>query len=315
LQRREFIACLAGSMAAGMLGDEGGRLLARTRRRRRVTPSYYRLERIGVSSWSFHNYFSMTQDRDYHGPQETIALLDFPAMMADRYKLHHLEFVAPHFGSTQLSYLKELRVRLIRAHSRLVNIPVDIEDLRTEGGLSDPADAVRGRAIDAAKTWIDIAAHLGALSVRCDPGKFDPEHPEPTIDSYQKLAAYGKAKRVRVVVENHGGVGSEHPRELVNLFKKVNSLYFGSLPDFGNFPDAATRARGLALLFPYALTMCHAKGLEFDAQGNEMKYDFPACMAAAERAKFRGTYSIEYEGSGDPYQGVQNVLNELLKAV
>ncbi len=293
-----------------MLSDEDVLLAAR---RRRVSRSWYLLERIGVSSWSFHNYFLRTQESAYQGSQDTMALLDFPEMIADRYKIHNLEFIAPHFGSTEPAYFQELRMRLIRTHSRLMNIAVDIEDLRTEGGLSDPADSVRERAVEASKSWIDIAARLGARSVRCDPGRLNPQHLEPTIDSYQELAAYGRSKRVRVIVENHGGVGSEHPAELVNLFKKVNSRSFGALPDFGNFPDQKTRMRGLALLFPYALTVCHAKGLEFDAQGNEMKYAFPACVAIAKRAKFRGIYSIEYEGLGDPYQGVQNVLNELLR--
>ena len=295
-----------------MLGDQGGLLLARARRRR-FFRSRSVLERVGVSSWSFHNDFSSTQESQYRGSHETIALLDFPEMVADRYKIRQLEFVAPHFGSTEPAYLQELKVRLTRAHSHLVNIAVDIEELRTEGGLSDPAPAVRERAVQASKLWIDIAARLRARSVRCDPGRLNPQHLDPTIDSYRELAAYGRPKGVRVIVENHGGVGSEHPGELVKLFKKVNSPYFGALPDFGNFPDEQIRERGLALLFPYALSVCHAKGLKFDPQGNEAEFDFPACVAIAKRAKFRGIYSIEYEGPGDPYEGVQNVVNELLR--
>ena len=116
-----------------------------------------------------------------------------------------------------------------------------------------------------------------------------------------------------MIIENHGGVGSEHPEQLVKLFKSVNSRYLGALPDFGNFPDAETRARGLSLLFPYAPTICHAKGLEFDAQGNEMKYNFPSCIEIAKHARFSGVYSVEFEGEGDSYQGVQNVINELLR--
>ena len=242
-----------------------------------------------------------------------LALLDFPEMIADRYKIHHLELAAPHFGSTSPTYLQELRMRLIRAHSQLVNIAVDIEELRTGGGLSDPEEAVRDRAVEASKAWIDIAAKLRARSVRCDPGKLNPQNLQPTIDSYQVLAAYGGRKGVRVMIENHGGAGLEHPVKLVDLIKRVKSPSLGALPDFGNFLDEKTRERGLALLFPYALTVCHATGLEFDTQGNEAKFDFTACVTIAKRANFRGTYSVEYEGLGDPYQGVHSVVDELLR--
>ena len=67
------------------------------------------------------------------------------------------------------------------------------------------------------------------------------------------------------------------------------------------------------MLFPYAHVVCHAKGLEFDAQGRETKFDFPKCVEISKQAGFKGVYSIEYEGPGDPYLGVQKVLDELVK--
>jgi len=66
-------------------------------------------------------------------------------------------------------------------------------------------------------------------------------------------------------------------------------------------------------LLPYARIVAHAKGLEFDASGKETKYDFPKAMQTAKQAGFKGIYSIEFEGPGDPYEGVQKTLDELLK--
>jgi sugar phosphate isomerase/epimerase len=146
--------------------------------------------------------------------------------------------------------------------------------------------------------------------VRCDPGKINPKDLSPTISSYRTLGSYGASKGIFVIIENHGGVGSEHPEELVDIFKGAGKNV-GALPDFGNFPDEATRQRGLPLLFPFARTVCHAKGLKFDAQGNETVFDFPRCMKTAKEARFNGVYSIEYEGDGDPYEGVQRVVDEL----
>jgi len=268
--------------------------------------------RIGISSWSFHNFFPTTLDDKLKPPAKPWDLRDFPEMIADRYQVHQLEMVAPHFESTKPSYVREVRSRLERAHSHLVNIPVDIHELAVKGGLSDPDAKVRDTAISACSQWIDIGSELGARSVRCDPGDMNRADLSKTISSYKKLADYAASKNMYVIIENHGGVGSEHPEDLVKVFKAAGD-HCGALPDMGNFPDEATRRRGLPLLYPYARTVSHAKGLDFDPHGVERAFDFPRAMQAAKSAGFQGVFSIEYEGSGDPFAGMQNVINELVR--
>lgn len=280
-------------------------------RARHPHPAPSKLDRIGISSWSFHNHFETTRDSSVSAP--VLALLDFPEMIADRYKVHNLEFVAPHFASLEPAYLDELKASLHRAQSRVINIPVDIQEIQEAGGLSDPDAGVRSAAIEASKKWVDIAKHLGARSVRCDPGGMNPDDLTLTINSYRQLAAYGRARGTVVLIENHGAIGSEHPEALVKIFRAVGGPFIGALPDFGNFPDEATRMRGLPLLFPYARTVCHAKGLRFGADGNETAFDFGRCVAISKQAGYKGVYSIEYEGGEDPYAGVESVVNELLR--
>jgi sugar phosphate isomerase/epimerase len=269
-------------------------------------------DRIGISSWSFHNFFSTTLDEKLPKLTKSWDLRDFPEMIADRYRVHQLEMVAPHFESTKLSYVREVKSRLARAHSHLVNIPVDIDELGVKGGLSDPDPKIRETAISACTKWMDIAQELGAKSVRCDPGEMNRADLSNTIGSYKKLAAYAGSKNLYVIIENHGGVGSEHPEDLVKVFQAVGE-HCGALPDMGNFPDEATRQRGLPLLYPYAPTVSHAKGLEFDEHGIERAFDFPRAMQAAKKAGFKGVFSVEYEGTGDAYTGVQNVVDELVR--
>ena len=308
--RRDFFIRMAGGAAALALG---GQLRGETKRRRTNVERPDKRTRISISTWSLHNYFQATREKDFTLPGNMLALLDFPEMIADRYKVHNLEFCAPHFASTEKAYLMELKTRLIRTHSHVVNMPVDINELWTGGGLSDADKDVRDAAVNAAKAWIDVAVAIGSKSVRCDPGKMNPEDLASTVESYKRLAAYGRPKGVHVIIENHGGVGSEHPEELVKLFKLVGAEAVGALPDFGNFPDEETRERGLAVLFPYAEVVCHAKGLDFDSAGTETKYDFPKCIEISKKAAFKGIYSIEYDGPGEPYEGVQKTLDELLK--
>lgn len=297
MTRRKF---LKGSAAAGVS------LLSN------VQPQNQEAARIGISTWSFHNLFTQTRDQDAPPISgKPMDARDFPDMVADRYHVHQMEIVAPHISS-QPSYIRDLKARLDRAHSHLVNIPVDIEELGKAGGLSDTDARVREKAISACTKWIDIARELDARSVRCDPGKINTADLSPTIASYKALASYGASKNIFVIIENHGGVGSEHPEELVELFKGVGKNC-GALPDFGNFPDEATRQKGLKLLFPYGHTVCHAKGLKFDDKGNETMFDFAQCVRTSKAAGFKGVYSIEFEGEGDPYAGVQHVVNELLR--
>jgi len=314
---------MAGGIAAATLPGTDERLwaLGQTHAKRpthaaraarsAVSAEEVKRRRIAISTWSFHNHFQSTLDEGSKRPAQPLALLDFPEMIADRYKVHSLELVAPHFASFEAAYFEELKGRLTRARSRVVNIPVDIPELFAGGGLSDPDGKVRATAVTAVKKWIDVARRIGARSVRCDPGKFNPLDLAPTVKSYKELAAYGRSHAIYVIIENHMGVGTEHPEDLVKLFKEVGGEFIGALPDFGNWGDEVTRLRGLALLFPYARTVCHAKGLEFDAGGNETKFDFKRCVEISKEAKYRGVYSIEFEGPGDAYEGVQKVVNEL----
>ena len=306
MNRRGFVRRSAGALAGWTMGSllSQGSIVGEENSRR---------SRIGVSTWSFHNFFPSTRD-DKTATTTTLDMLDFPEMIADRYQVHELEFVAPHFPATTDAYLLEVKGRLQKAHSHLVNIPVNIQELDLGAGLSDPDARLRDRIIKACSKWIDIAHELGARSVRCDPGKINSANLSPTMDSYRKLAAYGATKNVAVVVENHGGVGSEHPEELVKIFDEVGGKWFGALPDFGNFPDRKTRERGLQMLFPYARFVCHAKARANKEYGDDMGEYVRTCVDISKAANYRGVYSIEYSGP-DPYAGVSVIIDVLLKYI
>jgi sugar phosphate isomerase/epimerase len=42
-------------------------------------------------------------------------------------------------------------------------------------------------------------------------------------------------------------------------------------------------------------------------------FDFPQAIEIAKQSGFRGIYTIEFDGPGDPYAGIQKTLDELLK--
>ena len=308
--RRRFLTQLAASVASAGFGANAW---AYTKKRHTLSGPPPKLDRIAVSSWSLHNYFQGTREADCSLSGPMLALLDFPGMVTDRYHVHHFEISASHFPSTEPAYLQELKYALVHTRSTVVNLLIDIEECGAQGTFSDSDRELRTAALEAVTHWVDVAHRLGVKSVRVGPGKVNLAGLAPAVDSYKALASYAVPRGVHVLVENRVGFGAEHPEELVKVLKLVGPGRIGVLPDFANFADEAAREQGLKLLIPYAQNVCHAKGLEFDATGTEQGYDFPQAMEIAKQAGFRGIYSIEFIGAGDPYAGIQKTLDEVMK--
>lgn len=256
-----------------------------------------RLRRVCVSSWSFHTFF----ETDRNNPAKVLMdVRDFPGMVADKYHVHNVEIILPHFLSAEPSLVREFKERLARAHSTLVNMPLDFGVLWNTPAISSTDPAERDAAIALYKTGIDTAHALGSPSVRCDPGLVNLLDPAVTVDAYRQLAAYAKTKGIKVVVENHGEI-SRNPDVLATILKAAG---VGALPDFGNFPDEATRERGLRALFPLAGEVAHAKLREGQ--------DFSRCMRIAAESGFKGVFSVEAGGPGDPYAEVHTIVDALV---
>lgn len=249
-----------------------------------------------MSTWSFHTFF----ERDRTNPGKTLMdVRDFPEMIADRYHVHNVEVVLPHFGPVEPSLVRDFKSRLAKAHSRLVHMPLDFGELWNKAAISSTDPGERDAALALYRQGIDAAAALGCPLVRCDPGQVNLADPALTVDAYKQLAAYAGAKGIAVVVENHGDI-AKNPETLATILQAAG---IGALPDFGNFPDQETRERGLRLLFPIAGNVAHAKLR--DGQ------DFGRCMQIANAAGFRGVFSIE-TGDRDPYTEVQQTIDAML---
>jgi sugar phosphate isomerase/epimerase len=254
--------------------------------------------RIAVSSWSFHTFFE--PDKANPG-KELWDPRDFPEMIADRYDVHNVEMVLPHLGTIDSSLVRDFKARLAKAQSRLVNMPLDYGELWNTASISSADAAERAHAMALYKKGIDAAAALECPCVRADPGKVDLDDPSVTIESYKELAAYARGKGITLVVENHGDI-ARNPETLVSILQRAG---IGSLPDIGNFPDEETRQRGLALMFPLAGGVAHAKMRE--------DMNFARCVQIAKDAGFEGVWSIEASGRTDPFVEVQTMADALVK--
>ncbi len=303
MNRRKFLAAAVSAGAARAWGKPLGRSL----------PVYYdpaRLIRVGISSRSFRNFFAATRDPSFQLPGPMLSLLDFPAMVAERYEVHRLEIAARHFASTERPYLLEIRRQAYRSRSIILNVQIDLPEVLNAGGLSSPDPGARADAVALAEKWVTYAQEVGAHSVSVLPGRVNPADLSPVIESYRRLAFYGRERGVYTLV---GDLSEEDPDSLIAIVRGSESFYVRTLPDFAAFSNSQARQDGLRLLFSRAYDLCHAAGDSFDAQGNESTFDFEACVEISKEARFRGIYSVLYDGMGDPYEGVQNIVNELVR--
>jgi sugar phosphate isomerase/epimerase len=254
-------------------------------------------KRIAVASYPF---------RDQHIP-----LTKFPAMVVERYKLFQIEPLSDHFQSRDAAYLRELRTANEQAGVTVVNIPVSLR-----GSLYDPDEAKRAAAVQDSKGWVDAAVAIGSPSVRI--------HLEgvkgvaPDVDraaaSLKLVAAYGAQKNVVINLENDDPK-SEEAFFLVKVIDKVASPWLHGLPDFCNSmligPDQynydAVRA-----MFQRAYCISHVKDSEVD-EGKVYRVDVDRTFAIAKAAGYRGFFSMEWEGQGDPFTGTQKLIDMTLK--
>ncbi len=265
-----------------------------------------KLKRVGVMSGCFGNL--MTEMRDWSklspgqaGVAKELDIMDYPEMLADRYRIHNVEVQQIHFLSMEPSYFKKFLGRVKKAKSRMIDMPLELDEKGYAGVLSpcSPDKAVRAKAIALTKQWIDRAAMLECPSVMVNQGTAPLEDTAAAIEGLKELSAYGKAKKVAVIMENRGRTP---PETLEKVMRASGTL---ANPDIGNFPDEETRARGLRLLYPLSVTVSHVKI-------NPARFDFGNAIRISKEMGFKGVYSLE-TGGPDPHAAVRSLLDELLK--
>ncbi|MCP4645765.1 MAG: sugar phosphate isomerase/epimerase, partial [bacterium] len=117
-----------------------------------------------------------------------------------------------------------------------------------------------------------------------------------SVPAFRKLCDYGDSKGINVIIENHGGPSS-YPDAMERLMKAVDHERFGTLPDFGNFPNEVDLYDGIDRLMKYAKAVS-AKCYDFDdATGKETKLDFKRIIeTVCDKHGYEGYIGIEYEG-------------------
>ncbi len=186
-----------------------------------------------------------------------------------------------------------------------------------EGNLAVADEAKRKEQTEADKRKMRAAARLGAPVVRINVGTTGKENADDTlgIDRVikifnEELVPLAKELKIKISMENHGGV-SKTAANIVKIIKATDPKWVGALVDFGNFP-IEHKYEEVETVAPYAL-VTHVKVNVFDDKGDAAEYDFPRVLGTLKKNHYKGPISIEYEGKGDPVEGVQKTKALILK--
>lgn len=263
-------------------------------------------ERLAVASWPFRKLVDPKKG--------TLPLLDFPKMIVDRFGVPAIEPLDEHFLSTDAEYLERLRAAVEKSGSRVVNIPVG-----KLGGSFYDADAERRKhVVSTAKHWIDVAGAVGSPSVRMHVAAAkNPPNVGFAAESLKDVAGYGETKNVVVHLENDDA-RSEEAFFLIDVIQAANTLWLRALPDFCN---SMLLERGddynykaIAAMFDHAYGICHVKDSEQD--GAKMFHvDLGRIFEIAQKARYRGYFSMEYDAEGDPFLPTAKLIEASLRVL
>ncbi len=235
---------------------------------------------ISLAAWSMHKQF-FAKELDQMGMLDLTHELGIGA----------LELVNTFFPSPQYAYLKQFR-----KHADELGVKIPLLMCDGEGSMAAPDKASRLQAVKNHHKWVDIAAVLGCQSIRCNTGARDGDADalDRCAESFPLLVEYADAAGINILIENHWGPSSD-PVWLMALMDRVQHPRFGTLPDFGNFPEGVDIYDAVKRMMPRALAVS-AKCFDFGADGNETKIDFRRMLDIVTSAGYRGYVGIEFEG-------------------
>jgi sugar phosphate isomerase/epimerase len=243
--------------------------------------------------------------------------LDFGPHAARTWGIRAVEHVNSFFAdrARDARWLAELRRRAEDAGVRSLLIMCD-----GEGRLGDPDDAGRARAVENHRKWLEAAEALGCHAIRVNAASAGSraEQARLAADGLRRLCELGEARRLNVIVENHGGHSSDGSW-LADVMRRVDHPRVGTLPDFGNFALGGGRTydryRGTAELMPWARAVS-AKSHDFDpATGEETEKDYDRLLGIVLESGYRGWIGIEYEGSRLPADAGVAATKRLIERV
>ncbi|MGB7284803.1 MAG: sugar phosphate isomerase/epimerase family protein [Candidatus Acidiferrum sp.] len=269
-------------------------------------------DRIAIPSYPFRAYIVSPNNRDRNDDLPGMNLLDFPAHVVAKFKIHNIEPHSRHFTSSDPDYLDEFRQMMQNAKVRPVNIAVSLVN-----SFYDADAPTRDLAVIYAKKWVDVAVRIGSPGIRTHIAAARNSSPnlERTADSLRAVVEYAAERNVVVTLENDDLV-SEDAFFVVKVIEAVNHPYLHALPDFANSMmsgDADFNYRALQAMFQHAYNICHVKDGEINDDGKLFNVDLKKSFDILKAGNYRGYCSMEFDADGDPYAPILKLIEQTIK--
>jgi sugar phosphate isomerase/epimerase len=166
------------------------------------------------------------------------------------------------------------------------------------------------------KRWIELAALLGAQSVRVFAGSVPKDAVEEdarrwAVEGLKECAAHAGKQGVILGLENHGGITSAVD-QLLGLVEAVGSPWLGVNLDTGNFEQRVYES--LEKAAPYAVSV-QVKVEVREGKGAKQPADLKRIVEILRAAGYRGYVALEYEAAEDPLAAVPRHLEALRAAI
>jgi len=218
---------------------------------------------------------------------------------------------------------------VIRLKRHVFNLGLEISGTGVRNDFTAADPAIRAEGIDRVKTWIQVAARLGAPTIRAFADSQPPfrnwqqaagNAPREKVEAYvadalRQCAEHGQKFGVIVAVQNHGDfiqTGAEH----VSLVKRVGHEWCAALVDTGKYltPDPYA---DIALAAPDAVNWQIKETMQSSL--DSPRVDMTRLVTVIRRSGYRGYVPIETLTMGrkdyDPRVEVNRMLTELRAAL
>ena len=234
-------------------------------------------------------------------------IMDLPAKMKEL-GIKGISIERGHLKNIEESYLEQVKAAP-KNQDRL------IVGLMTGADFCTANEMKRLQAIWAIKRQVRAANYLGTNILRialANPPQGDSEEVciERVITALKELIPLAKELNVKIAVENHGGI-TNSADNILKIIKGTDPEWVGACLDFKNWPRGKIIEESKKLA-PYAYHT-HAKAHQFNWDGEEVGVDYKTILGFLKEANYKGALSIEWEGKGDPFEGVKKTRDLILK--
>jgi sugar phosphate isomerase/epimerase len=264
-------------------------------------PTATPLLKLGLAAYSFRDELDLKK--------KTWSLFDFIDFTATL-PFDCVELTSYYFADTSDAYIAKLKGHCTR-------LGLDISGVPARSTFTHRDDGKRKAEIEHVKLWLNVAAKLGAKSVRVfagnvEKGDTDDAATKRVIASLEDCCDTAAKLGVFVALENHGGITATADGILA-LIQGVKSDHFGVNVDTGNFKTADPYA-DVAKIAPYGVNV-QVKTEVFPAGGAKGEADLKRYVQILKDAKYRGPVILEYEAAENAMKAVPRYAAELRKLV